>query len=75
MKIYENTHAKLDGVEELIAIKLGLRQGGQESCSLFNYYLDTVLRVALHRIKCAFVHGQEPGIPHTFEISNECTVV
>ena len=73
MKIYENTHAKLDGIEELIAIELGLRQGGQESCSLFNYYLDTVLRVTLYRIKCAFEHGQDAGIPHTFKISNECT--
>ena len=72
-KVYENTSAKLDGVEELIAIELGLRQGGQESPMLFNYWLDTVLRVALYKIKCCFKNREEPGIKHDFSISNECT--
>ena len=72
-KLYENTSAKLDGVEELIAVEMGLRQGGQESCCVFNYYLDTVLRVVLYKIKLAFKYKIEPGIQHNFEISNECT--
>ena len=72
-KLYENTGAKLDGVEELIAVEMGLRQGGQESCMVFNYYLDTVLRVVHYKIKCAFEHETEPGIKHKFEISNQCT--
>ena len=71
--IYENTRAKLDGVDELIAVDIGLRQGGQESCMCFNYYMDTVLRVVLYKIKCHFAGKTEPGVNHEYSISNECT--
>ena len=71
--LYENTQAKLDGLDKLIDIEIGLRQGGQESCMIFNFWLDTVFRVIIYKIKNCFEAGTEPGIPHEFKINNECT--
>ena len=69
-KLYENTKAKIAGCDQEIDVEIGLRQGGPESCMLFNIYLDTVLRFAIHKF-----HQQieTPGISHKFNISNECT--
>ena len=50
-KLHNKTTAKLQGFEKEIPIKLGLRQGALESRMLFNYWLDTVIRFALHDIE------------------------
>jgi len=39
--LYKETFAKIDGSKSTIPIKIGLRQGAVDSCSLFNYWLDT----------------------------------
>ena len=36
-KLYENTTAKISGCDTIIDVMIGLRQGGPESCVLFNY--------------------------------------
>ena len=38
----------MQGFKKEVPIELGLRQGAPESCMLFNYWLDTVIRFALH---------------------------
>lgn len=67
---YEDTQAKLDGVDAPIPIKVGVRQGGVESCVIFNYVLDTVMRVVLAKIEAIYPGA---GIIHRYDIHNECT--
>ena len=69
-KLYENTTAKISGCDTIIDVMIGLRQGGPESCVLFNYYLDTVLRIANYKFHQKL---DNPGITHTYNISGECT--
>ena len=69
-KLYENTTAKIAGCDTIIDVMIGLRQGGPESCVLFNYYLDTVLRIAHYKFQQKL---DNPGITHTYNISGECT--
>ena len=62
------TYAKIDGSKTAIPIEIGLRQGAVESCSLFNYWLDTVLRFALHDIELVLPGA---GITRDFSICSE----
>ena len=52
-KNYENTTGYISGTKKTDAfdIKVGVRQGAQESPCIFNIFMDTVLRVALHEIE------------------------
>ena len=68
--MYEDTQAVLDGKPDPLPVKVGVRQGGAESCVIFNYALDFVLRIALHKIEAQFPGS---GITHRYDISNECT--
>ena len=68
--LYRTTVAELDGCKDPIHVLIGLRQGGPESCILFNYWLDTVIRVALTEIERNF---PSTGIDHQYRIPNECT--
>ena len=69
--LYEKTTAKISGSKSVIDVKIGLRQGGAESCVLFNYWLDTVFRIILHKISLKYPNGT--GIEHSYNISNQCT--
>ncbi|XP_044176630.1 uncharacterized protein LOC122959373 [Acropora millepora] len=69
-KLYTKTTAKLQGFKKEIPIELGLRQGAPESCMLFNYWLDTVIRFALHDIEKEYPGA---GIKFNYNISDECT--
>ena len=69
-KLYTKTTAKLQIFKKEIPIELGLRQGAPESCMLFNYWLDTVIRFALHDIEKEYPGA---GIKFNYNISDECT--
>ena len=69
-QLYAKTTAKLIGFEKAVQIMLGLRQGAPESCMLFNYWLDTVIRCALHDIEKQYPGA---GVKFEYRISNECT--
>ena len=56
-KLYTKTTAKLQGFKK-------------ESCMLFNYRLDTVIRFALHDIEKEYPGA---GIKFNYNISDECT--
>jgi len=51
-KNYENTTGYISGTKKTdkFDIKVGVRQGAQESPCIFNIFMDFVLRVALHEI-------------------------
>ena len=50
--IYKYTTTELSGAkEEIFEISTGVRQGGPESPTLFNLYMDFVMRVFLQRAK------------------------
>ena len=51
-KNYENTTGYISGTKKTdkFDIKLGVRQGAQESPCIFNIFMDFALRVALHEI-------------------------
>ena len=69
-QLYAKTTAKLIGFEKAVQIMLGLRQGAPESCMLFNYWLDTVIRCALYDIEKQYPGA---GVKFEYRISNECT--
>ena len=69
-QLYAKTTAKLKGSKKAVHIGIGLRQGAPESCMLFNYWLDTVIRFALHEIEQKYPGA---GIKFEYNISNECT--
>ena len=68
--LYKETFSKIDGSKTTIPIKIGLRQEAVESCSLFNYWLDTVMRFVLHDIELALPNA---GIEREFNICSENT--
>ena len=63
------TTADLDGCKEPVDVLIGLRQEA-ESCVLFNYWLDTVIRLALHEIEMKY---PDAGIRNNYAINNENT--
>ena len=70
-KMYEGTTASIRGMSSMFSVKIGCRQGGQESPVLFNYYFDFVLKVAADAIDQAFPDGW--GIAIDFNIPYMCT--
>ena len=70
-KIYEHTTAYISGTKAKFDILIGCRQGGLESPTGFNYYLDFVLKVCANEIDKHFPDGW--GVPFDFRIPNECT--
>ena len=70
-KLYSKTTAKLPGSKETINVEIGFRQGGAESCMLFNFWMDSIIRIIQYKISQKFPRGT--GIAHSYNISNECT--
>ena len=68
--LYRKTTAKIDGSESIIDIFIGLRQGGPESCMLFNFWLDSVIRIVMYKCEQKYPGY---GINHKYNISNDCT--
>ena len=68
--IYTGTTAAIKMSSSIFCTISGCRQGGLESSSLFNIYLDFVLRCILHKIKTVLV---DPGILIKYTIPAACS--
>ena len=72
--IYEYTTTEMiENKDEVFEISVGVRQGGPESPSLFNLYIDYILRVFIHEAKregIKFTRVQYK-IPSLATLSNE----
>ena len=67
--IYVGTTAAIRYSERVFSTISGCRQGGLESPSLFNIFLDFVLRCALHKIKEAITNA---GVEIKYAIPSLC---
>ena len=68
--IYTGTTAAIKMSSSVFRTLSGCRQGGLESSSLFNIYLDFVLRCILHEIKTTLM---DPGIFIKYAIPAACS--
>lgn len=55
--LYDGTSGKICGDVTGFSIEAGTRQGGIESCTVFNWFFDWVLNIADHEIDQRFPNG------------------